>query len=185
MSGEVPERLISDADREAVVERLRAATAEGRLSLDEFSDRVGEVYGARTAGDLERLTGDLPAVAEDRAPRVRPTDWVVGVLSGTRRSGPWRPGEPTRALAFLGSCQIDLTGVDLAPETHLVVYVALGGVEVLVPEGVGVDLGGFSVLGGHEDRTSTYRAPGAPIVRVDSRCVLGGVTVRTRPFTRR
>jgi hypothetical protein len=182
---ETPEPRISDAERDAVVERLRAACGDGRLTLEEFSDRVGDVYRARTAGDLVPLTSDLPALPEGDAPRLRPTNWVVGVFSGATRAGPWRPARPTRAVAVFGSCQLDLTHVDLAPETELVVYVACGGIEVLVPEGVLVDLGGFAVLGGRDDRTSSHHTPGAPVVRVDCRAFLGGVTVRTRPFTGR
>ena len=181
---DAPEPLLSDADREVVVERLRSACGEGRLSLEEFSDRVGDVYQARTAADLVPLTHDLPALPEAGPPALRPTDWVVAVFSGARRSGPWRPGDPSRAVAVFGGCQLDLTGIDLEPETHLVAVAVFGGVEVLVPEGVAVDLGGFAVLGGREDRTSSHQEPGAPVVRIDCRAFMGGVTVRTRPFRR-
>ena len=182
---EAPDPLVSDADRELVVDRLRAACGEGRLSLEEFTDRVGDVYQARTAGELERLTGDLPAVPEPPEPGIRPSRWVVGVLSGARRSGPWRPAQPTRVVAVLGSCRIDLTRVDLEPVTHIVATAVLGGIEVLVPEGIGVDFGGFAFLGGRDDKTTAHRRPGAPIVRVDGFAFLGGVTVRTRPFSGR
>jgi len=181
---EAPEPLLSDADREVVVERLRGACGDGRLTLDEFSDRVTDVYRARTAADLVTITRDLPEVPEVGPPALRETNWVVAVFSGSRRSGPWRPARPTRAVAVFGSCQLDLTDVDLAPETHLVATAVFGGIEVLVPEGVAVDLGGFAVLGGREDRTSSHRQPGAPVVRVDCRAFLGGVTARTRPFSR-
>jgi hypothetical protein len=85
----------------------------------------------------------------------------------------------------MGSCLIDLTTVDLAPETRLVTWAFLGGIEVLVPEGVLVDLGGFAVFGSRDDKTSIHGRPGAPVVRVDCRAFFGGVTVRTRPFSGR
>lgn len=50
----------SDADRERVVARLQQHTAAGRLTLDELSDRIAEVYAARTLGDLATVTRDLP-----------------------------------------------------------------------------------------------------------------------------
>ncbi len=53
----------SDADREAVAERLRAAVDEGRLTITEYDDRVRGAYAAVTLGDLAGLTGDLPAPA--------------------------------------------------------------------------------------------------------------------------
>jgi hypothetical protein len=174
--------LLSDADREAVVERLRAACGEGRLSLEEFGDRVGDVYQARTAADLAPLTVDLPDLPVQGPPELRPTKWVVGVFSGARRSGPWRPAQPTRAVAVMGACQVDLTGVTLEPETTVVAVAVCGGVEVVVPEGVVVDLGGFAFMGGRDDRTTSHHQPGAPVVRVACRALMGGVTVRTRRF---
>jgi hypothetical protein len=50
----------SDDDRSRVVAELERHTADGRLSLDEFSDRVDQVYRAATHDDLARITGDLP-----------------------------------------------------------------------------------------------------------------------------
>jgi Domain of unknown function (DUF1707)/2TM domain len=51
----------SDADRERVVDLLRQAHAEGRLTVEEFDERMGRAFEARTYADLDRLTTDLPA----------------------------------------------------------------------------------------------------------------------------
>lgn len=51
----------SDADREQVADRLRAACAEGRLSADELSARLDRCLRAKTLGELRPLTADLPA----------------------------------------------------------------------------------------------------------------------------
>jgi hypothetical protein len=51
----------SDADRDAVAERLRAAAVEGRLEPDELEERLHAALRARTYGDLHRLLTDLPA----------------------------------------------------------------------------------------------------------------------------
>jgi hypothetical protein len=51
----------SDADREAVAERLRAAAVEGRLEPDELEQRLHTAFRARTYGELNQLLGDLPA----------------------------------------------------------------------------------------------------------------------------
>ena len=55
-----PAHRVSDAEREAVADRLRHAAAEGRLDTDELSDRVERAYRAQTSTDLEPLTADLP-----------------------------------------------------------------------------------------------------------------------------
>jgi hypothetical protein len=58
----VPNRdlRVSDADRERVVRALERHTAAGRLTLDEFAERVGRVLTAVTYGDLTAVTRDLP-----------------------------------------------------------------------------------------------------------------------------
>jgi hypothetical protein len=63
-----PELRAADGDRERVAERLRQAHAEGRLDLDEFDQRVAAAYAARTYGDLDALTADLPPEAPLSAP---------------------------------------------------------------------------------------------------------------------
>jgi Domain of unknown function (DUF1707)/Domain of unknown function (DUF4190) len=50
----------SSADRERAVDVLKAGFAEGRLTQDEYNDRMGRAYAARTYGDLAALTADLP-----------------------------------------------------------------------------------------------------------------------------
>lgn len=50
----------ADADRHQIAAQLKSALDEGRLSLDEYDDRVREAYGARTYAELLRLVADLP-----------------------------------------------------------------------------------------------------------------------------
>ncbi len=50
----------SDADRDVVVDALREAYTEGRLTQDEFDERMSAAYVSRTWGQLRELTVDLP-----------------------------------------------------------------------------------------------------------------------------
>jgi hypothetical protein len=61
--------LASDADRDAVAGLLSSAFAEGRLSAPEHAERVRAAYGARTRGDLDSLTADLPGPGGDAGRR--------------------------------------------------------------------------------------------------------------------
>lgn len=61
----------SDADRDAVVDRLREAAGEGRLEPDELEQRVDGALRARTYGDLAELLDDLPSDGRMTAPRTR------------------------------------------------------------------------------------------------------------------
>jgi hypothetical protein len=61
----------SHADREQVIEALKAAFVQGRLAKDEFDARVGQAFASRTCAELAVLTADLPAgLAPARPPRV-------------------------------------------------------------------------------------------------------------------
>ena len=55
-----PDMRASDAERQDVVERLRAALDDGRLKMDEYVERMGRAYDAVTHGDLAPLCRDLP-----------------------------------------------------------------------------------------------------------------------------
>ncbi len=58
----------SDTERERVVTALREHAGEGRLEVDELSERLERAYAARTRADLAALTSDLPARATKPAP---------------------------------------------------------------------------------------------------------------------
>jgi hypothetical protein len=60
---EDPYLRASDADREHVAQLLRDNAGDGRLDMDELSERLDGVYAARTFGQLNELTRDLPVVA--------------------------------------------------------------------------------------------------------------------------
>lgn len=62
----------SDDDREQVVGRLRAAVENGRLTLEEFTERVGLAYQAVTYGDLATLHADLPPASPEAEPQPVP-----------------------------------------------------------------------------------------------------------------
>jgi hypothetical protein len=61
--------LASDAERERVVAALQRHCADGRLTPDEFADRVERVLRARSLGELYELTSDLPELPVVEAPR--------------------------------------------------------------------------------------------------------------------
>ena len=67
-----PSMRAASTDRERTVDVLKAGFAEGRLSQEEYNERMGRAYAARTYGELAALTADLPA-----GPYPTPTAWPV------------------------------------------------------------------------------------------------------------
>jgi len=91
----------SHADREQVIETLKAAFVQGRLDWDEFDLRVDQTYASRTYAELAALTADIPAglttaklPAPARAPGEQPVLRPGPVLAATTAvyAGAWAYG---------------------------------------------------------------------------------------------
>src|SRR5712691_8452687 len=86
----------SDKERESVVDVLRDAYTDGRLTLEEFDDRTSAAYASKTWADLRELTMDLPiqpVLGADLAQRLpQPAaQYVVPAVPRPRQSGRDRP----------------------------------------------------------------------------------------------
>ena len=191
---------ISDAEREHAVAFLRQHCTEGRLTLDEFSDRVGVVFGARTAGEIEMVTSDLPAIggpalrAEADEAALRPVSrtrravrWTVSVFSGNQQKGRWRIEGETNAISFMGGCYLDLREAEVVgSEAVINAFAFMGGVDIVVPEGIDVVLEGFAFMGGKSAKIKNVPViPGSPLIRVRAFAFMGGVNVRSKGDTPR
>ena len=62
----------SRADRERVIDLLKAAFVQGRLDRDEFDARIGQAVASRTYGELAAVTADIPAELVGALPRRPP-----------------------------------------------------------------------------------------------------------------
>lgn len=201
----------SDADRERVAEVLRDALAEGRLDMAEFEERLEATYSARTYGDLEPITRDLPdagTAAAPAAPSAPPvslhkepvrdgswlsritggessSSWAVAVMSGFQRKGAWTVPRQFNCFAFWGGGEIDLREANFADREVVINCVAvMGGMNVIVPPGVEVVVRGIGIMGGFDHREEGVPgAPGAPRVIVSGFAFWGGVGVE-RKLTR-
>jgi hypothetical protein len=186
VTSETPAIRASDAEREKAVERLRTHAVEGRLTLEEFADRVERAYAARSLQELDDLARDLPATGSAAPPgQRRPMRRLVSILGGLDRRGRFRLAAETVVLTFMGGIDLDLRDAEIeAPESTLTLYTLMGGVDIKVPEGVDLDVGGLSILGGKDVRTGKRPLPpGAPRLTIRAYTLLGGVSVSARPRT--
>jgi len=82
---------VSDAERQAVVAALSKNATEGRLTLEEFEERTGAAYAAKTYADLEPLLRDLPEGHRSNQVPLAPRRAGPGHAGGARgqcRRGP-------------------------------------------------------------------------------------------------
>ena len=175
--------LASDADRDRVVELLKERAADGTLTLDEFADRVGRALTARTRDDLDDLVADLRASAAVAVTRRPHRHSVVAVMAGAEVKGRWRCGNSVVAVAVMGGCHVDFRGAEIdADVVHVTAVAVMGGIDIVVPEGVEVAMGGLPVMGGRSMKVKDVPpVPGSPRIVVHAYPVMGGVTVRSRP----
>jgi hypothetical protein len=181
-----PGLRVSDEDRERTVVALRDGAAEGRLTFDELAQRAELAYTALSHGELEQLVADLPVARREEALPDSPTRkrrrWSIAIMGGTERKGRWRPAADLVALAVMGGINLDLRDALIGDEDIVITAVAvMGGIEIVVPEGIEVDVGGFAFMGGHEYRPGAEPIrPGTPMVRVRGYALMGGLEVKVK-----
>ena len=100
MMSELTGMRASDRDRQEVVDRLRAGLEDGRLTMEEYVDRMGRAYQAVTYGDLAPLSADLPAAPPVTGPR-RPEVPAAGLACAAAAAGPRAAATPGGLLAGL------------------------------------------------------------------------------------
>jgi Domain of unknown function (DUF1707)/Cell wall-active antibiotics response 4TMS YvqF len=167
----------SDADRDRTVEALAAASAEGRLSLEEYSQRSEAALTARTVGELASLTADLPAPPHSDAAAV-PVE-ITAVLGNESRKGPWVVPAHLVVRSVLGDCHLEMQQAVISQHvTTIDATVRFGSMTIFVPDGIDVRLTGRAVLGAKSSQLRGEPQPGAPVIVVNCNVLCGAVTVR-------
>jgi hypothetical protein len=182
---DLPALRASDADRERTVALLRDHAVEGRLTLEEFTDRMSAAYLARTHEELEQLAGDLPSAHVSVVSRRRPTRFLFSLFGSTEREGRIRLRRRIGCLMAFGNIDLDLRGATLEGDVITVVALGVfGAIDVYVPEGMEVDLHGFAI-GGHKRARGNDPPPhpGTPLVRVWAVSIFAGIDVWRVPIT--
>jgi len=185
-SGRSPATRVSDSERDAVLQRVQAAFAEGRLDDTEFDERMRAALTARTQADLDALLADLPATQGPSAPAAAgrgPGRFAIALKSSVRRGGRWRVPERYTTVVYKGGGWLDLRAAELSgPATTFVAVAYKSRVTILVPPGVRVEMAGFGVTQGAEDEDPGYRLPAdAPVIHVRGIAYKGTVEISTRP----
>lgn len=186
----------ADADREFVHQILAAAMTNGALTPTEFQDRAGKAVVARTFGELDELTDDLPVAQLGVAPPVaagasatrvspvsdqRPVQTAFAMMSGHQIRGNVAVADTLTATAIMGGVEIDLRDVRFTASVLTIRCTAImGGIEIVVPPDVGVESSGLAIMGGFGGRGVGPGAPGAPHVRVTGLALMGGVEIKRR-----
>ncbi len=178
-----PTLRASDADRDRTVSALSEHAAAGRLTLEEFSERMDRALAAATLAELEELTLDLPGAAPER-PHRRPKRMTVVIFGDTDRTGRWRLPRFSLAWVLFGNADLDLRQAELTGTVaSITALVLLGNIDFYVPEGLEVDLGGLAVFGHRREwGRDVPPHPGTPLLRIRILSLFGTADVWRVPF---
>lgn len=196
---------ITETMRQRFVDRIAEAYAGDYLTEEEFEQRLETANKALDLRQLRRLVADLPEIdpsaagvpAARRRDSIAPrsagqrsydvaraapeeSDTVVCIFSGADRKG-GTPALHTRSVNVFGGSDFDFRGAELQPgAVYTIDCVAVfGGVDVIVPKDVNVDVRGFGIFGGF-DGTTHKGDPNAPTIRVHGFALFGGVDVKRK-----
>jgi len=180
----------SHSDRDQVVELLRVAAGDGRLSPEELDDRLERALTARTYAELAALTTDLPATPGAVVP---PGAGAVGVTpkdlvrihvhgSGVRRDGRWVVPKELDVKVKGGAVTLDFTeAVITQPLLRITAEVNGGELRLITTPGIAVDAGDLSVHGGSVTLPETP-GPGVPVyLRVEIAGSVRGAAITAGP----
>ncbi len=168
----------SDAERDAVIEQLREAAAEGRLTMEELTDRIEVAASAVMRADLEPLTADLPAPGVTLA--AAPENARERGMGDVKRSGAWVVPAHSEFRSYAGSIKLDLRQATISSREIVIdAFTPFGNIDLLVPEGVQVEVRADKRMGSLKHDTGAA-TPGAPRVILTGGTVFGTIKVRNK-----
>ena len=134
----------SHEDRDAVIEALRVAAGDGRLTSEELDERLEVAFNARTYGELATLTADLPTAVRPSAAvaPVEPKDIVrINCRSGNAtRDGHWVVPRRMEVRVTSGNVKLDFTEAVIANQLlEIDAEVRSGNLIIITKPGVAVD----------------------------------------------
>ena len=185
MPDRTPAIRASDIERDAVIERLRDAAGEGRLTFEELADRIELAAGAVTREELDQISADLPAEpAPGREVALSPTR-AATLFGDVRQEGAWKVPAEGRWLTMFGDVVLDLRDARVAGgEVRIQAGTVFGDIDLLVPEGVEVEVRSWTLFGDVKQNTAAA-APGAPRIVLTGGTLFGDVEVRARRLRER
>jgi len=174
----------SHADRDSVVEQLRVAAGDGRLTSDELDERLEGALTAKTLAELAALTADLPESGKPAAVAPAQAKDLVRFDqrgSSTTRSGRWVVPASIEAKVVGGNVTLDFTQAVISyPTLPLEAEVRGGNLILVVRPGIVVDADDLSVVGGNVrfGRGTDQPAPVSLRVELSGRVKGGNIVVR-------
>ncbi|MDG9707279.1 DUF1707 SHOCT-like domain-containing protein [Streptomyces sp. DH10] len=178
----------SHADRDRIVDVLRVAAGDGRLTLEELEERLEAALSARTVGELAVLTADLPEVVGETPVEAQEVVRIEQEGSSTRRGDGWVVPRRLEIRSAWGEVTLDFTDAVITRDTlHIDLDMRAGALKLLTRPGVVVDTGELVTNYSQIKARGAADAPVELRVRITGEIDYGQLVVRPprRGFGRR
>ncbi|MFF9809571.1 DUF1707 domain-containing protein [Streptomyces coeruleorubidus] len=182
------EMRASYADRDRVVDVLRVAAGDGRLTLEELDERLEAALSARTVGELAVLTADLPEAVGETAVEAQEVVRIEQEGSSTRRGDGWVVPRRLEIRSAWGEVTLDFTDAVITRDTlYIDLDMRAGALKLLTRPGVVVDTGALVTNYSQIKARAAADAPVVLRVRITGEINYGQLVVRPprRGFGRR
>jgi hypothetical protein len=183
--------------RERVIARLSDHFAHDALDVDEFERRITVAQTSDNPADIEALLADLsdagalappvtavvPTVVAALAHDDGQRDTAYAIFGGIDRRGAWNVPRRMKIVALFGGANLDLREARFPPGViDIEVTAVMGGINIVVPPGLAVQMHGSAIMGGFADinRAPANPDPDAPLLRIHGLTMMGGVNVEMR-----
>ncbi len=179
----------SHEDRDRVIEVLRVAAGDGRLTAEELDERVEVAFSARTYGELAALTSDLPAGGQAIAPALaaaaeRAKDVVrLECRSGNvSRVGRWVVPRRIEARVTSGNVKLDFTEAVVADRTiQIEAEVRSGNLLIITKPGIIVDADDVVIRSGNVKVREPWGTAVPVMLRISVSGRVGSGNIIARP----
>jgi hypothetical protein len=168
-------------DRDEVVERLRVAAGDGRLTPEELDERLGAALTARTYGELAALTADLPAAGSPAAARAADLLEFDQWGGNVSRTGRWVTPARIQAKVVGGNVKLDFTAALIsAPTLPIDANLQGGNLILVIKPGIAVETNRLAMVGGNVKygKGTDQQVPAVLRVQLSGRLLGGSVVVR-------
>lgn len=178
---------VGDADREQVAALLQQAVGEGKLTLDEFSDRMDATLAARTRGQLSAILVDLPgmelATGEHHVSAPSVSEPLRVTMSSIHRKGNWQVADRLVLKSRFSTVVLDLTQAGIrTPVVTIEVDDICSSTDIVVPDDFTADLNGLRCMGSSADSKVSSAPPAGRVhVIVRGNLRFGALTIK-HPF---
>jgi hypothetical protein len=167
-----------------VVEMLRVAAGDGRLSADELDERVESALTARTYGQLSALVADLPGAKSGTAAAAKPKDVlrIDRYGANARRDGRWTVPQRVEVNVTGGNVTLDFTeAVITLPVLQVTASVMGGNLTLITRAGIVVDTDDVALMGGNLKAREHPDDRGEVLLRVEVSGQVTGGSIIVRP----